>query len=163
MHKKGFSLIECLIYISISILLVQLSVRLFLASNHVCQKFIDQGQQTMSLHTALDFISRDIHTHAVGGGHIDVARQNALVYQCASGVCRGWLLEKGILYYGKGEYDFTLGQWVSAARSKVAQGIKTLRYQLLTQNSKGIGLEIALTSTYCQLHKKIYFFNRVVV
>lgn len=119
--KKGFSLIECMVYLSLLTVLVPM-VFVWLSSFSSSALKQNQLHTVIDLYLARDFIVQDIQKGSADIRQWKLTRTNYLIWNMGNDDI-GWELRDNKLYRYSGQYDQKKDQWNVKSKSVIAQGI----------------------------------------
>lgn len=124
--KKGFNLIEVMIYVLLS------SLFIILATTFLCESWYTAHRLHNSLVAALNHyevyhqLSQDGSSALPDTNLWDISPQMYLVMRCAQ-EARGWCVEKNILFRSVGRYNFATHTWVSKETDRMLEDVSEMR------------------------------------
>lgn len=134
-HHKGFSLIECLVYVLIVGLLANM---LFMWVVRIQQTVYQQAKDqtvTVGIYSAQDLMARDLSMAPSAMSDWKVMSGTQLIWHGPT-IDTGWALEDGKLYRYEGHYSLENHSWSARAKSLVSDQIATCNFALVKQEKE---------------------------
>ncbi len=141
---KGISLIELLVYLSVSTILLNLALLASLTVQKTCRMQIAHAEQWVQLGIALERIIDDVHQTKPSDWVIK--ENNRMVFLLANTHC-GWALDKKRLVRVTGFYDKGAHEWSSRAMSVILDAVESFSLEYIYVQRKLVGVKIAIALT----------------
>jgi type II secretory pathway pseudopilin PulG len=130
MVKKGFSLIESLIYCCIMAILGVLVAQFFVKQSRFYMYMRMSQQRIMMLYAAQDLLVQDLQRADSSAEQWDTRYEHLLI--CGMGIdSYGWILKNTKLYRITGQYNFNTHSWHNKSTTLVADHITHFGYALV--------------------------------
>lgn len=155
---KGFSLIECCIYIFILGIITSLAFKYTLSSVMQCAKGRQLLQQYCTEQSIMRLIAKDIQMALPEKNNWEPSNALTLVGTC-SNFHFAWQLKGESLYRSMGTYDFFHKRWIKRSESLIAQAIQSFNYTLVEQMGVIQSIEIMVEIANRKIIRSIALYN----
>jgi len=163
MNKQGFSLVEFLIYLTVSAMLMAGVFRFFNSAQSSFAHIKESSFIMNSMHNVSDMLRHDLMSAACQRESWHIA---ATEFVCQSAVQSvGWHTKNNRLYRVTGKYDFVGKRWQEKRKTIVAQQVKNFSIQIPDGSSIGtVHVSLAMAGVYVQSNKEydVLLYNRVL-
>lgn len=145
MNKRGFIIIECLVYCALAAWLLTQVLGFVVATSNLTQRALKQSNHCFMTHCALQYCARDV----VHGSSCIVMCPTSLVIKSGK-QDKGWVFEHNSWRRIRGTYDATQHVWIKRHTTTMLDHVVSV-----TVHHKPHGIEVALTTDYLQLTRYI--------
>jgi hypothetical protein len=145
MNKRGFIIIECLVYCALAVWLLTEVLGFVVATSNLTQRALQQSNHCFATHCALQNFARDV---ANGSGRILVSPTSFVITSDKQD--KGWVFENKTWRRIRGTYDATQKVWIKRHTTTMLDHVVSV-----TMQHKSHGIEVALTTDYLQLTRYV--------
>lgn len=167
---SGFSLIEAIVYIALSILIASLLFTTALQFHTSLKRLQKNAHAYAALQAAGDLLARDIQMAPADTAQWKKTNATELIWHIGK-IDRGWRLHNGRLERAQGRYNAASGRWIKSTKGlavdNVRQGVFETHVRLGTGDKKYIAMiGITLRSKHLSdknlVHKSVCPRNRKI-
>lgn len=145
MNKPGATMIELLVYLSITTVITLISLSLLHESHRYFSIHMSDNNRRLDLSVAQDVFVRDVARASTDSSTWKMKRPTLMVWQCGDKDV-GWSYAHNTLVRIVGSYDADADQWKQATKSSVMRGLKECTFEADTRRSGGsdriVGVEM---------------------
>lgn len=139
MKRVGFSLVECMVYVCIMMLLSFFATEFFARNYLQLNSYIKKNNSLMSLYAAQDALSNDLAL-ADDDEMYWIQKTNELICKTIQSDV-GWHVHNKTLYRVSGEYDFNRQQWNKKNKALIAPHVTAFSYWLERKNKRVVSVQ----------------------
>lgn len=159
-HAAGFSLIECLLYCSITALLGILVFSFFMRQHTAFSSFIEGNEHITQGYMCVSLMAADIKAaDSIQSAWIESA--NELTWRTTQGWI-SWRWKEDKVYRSKGNYNTASSSWDTKSTALVARNMKIISIELDKKNGQITQVAIHARNSAGSYERTVPLLNRVL-
>jgi DNA-binding Xre family transcriptional regulator len=165
--KKGFFIVEFLVYLVLFTSIMFLLMQLVVSKSSALKLLQDNGNKKIELLATLDSIAR-ILEHAPGELlAYKVNEPDQLIWHCKKdSKDKGFAVQKNVLYFMQGAYNEEYGNWKHKRQTRLMNDLEEISFSLKRKelcNKEWVQLiTVALKDAGNSVEKSVALYNRAI-